>query len=158
MASAVLPLSGVMAGVQTISILLVDDDLEFLKALTKVLEKEGYAVVPMTSAREAMEYVNQTRQQFHLVISDISMPGIKGTTFLTAWKKAFPSVPFVLITAFGDWGQYMETIQGGAFEYLSKPLEKAALLATVRRALASVQSPTDPGLTSRPTPAPRQLT
>jgi len=67
------------------------------------------------------------------------MPGMSGLEFLGAMKAAFPKVPVIIITAFGDWGQYMETIRNGAYEYLSKPLDKAELLAAVRRALASTK-------------------
>ncbi len=118
-------------------ILLVDDDVELLKALTKVLEKEGYTVFAHSTANDAIRFVNESKQRFDLVITDVSMPGMKGTTFLSAVKTAFPRVPVIIITAFGDWGQYMETLREGAFDYLYKPLDKELLLATVRRALAN---------------------
>jgi DNA-binding NtrC family response regulator len=117
------------------SILLVDDDVEVLKALAKVLEKEGYEVGAYPDARLAIQFINETKKRFDLVITDVSMPGMKGTTFLAAVKTAFPSVPVIIITAFGDWGQYMEALREGAYEYLSKPLDKAELLAAVTRAL-----------------------
>jgi DNA-binding NtrC family response regulator len=117
------------------SILLVDDDVELLKALAKVLEKEGYEVGAYPDARLAIQFINETKKRFDLVITDVSMPGMKGTTFLAAVKTAFPSVPVIIITAFGDWGQYMEALREGAYEYLSKPLDKADLLAAVARAL-----------------------
>jgi DNA-binding NtrC family response regulator len=119
------------------SILLVDDDAEVLKAFAKVLEKEGYEVVPQPDAGSAMRYVNETKRCFDLVITDVSMPGMKGTSFLTAIKTAFPKTPVIIITAFGDWGQYMDALRGGAYEFLNKPLDKNELLATVRRALAN---------------------
>jgi DNA-binding NtrC family response regulator len=119
------------------TILLVDDDVELLKALTKVLEKEGYTVLAQSTANAAIRFVNESKQHFDLVITDVSMPGMKGTTFLSAVKTAFPKVPVIIITAFGDWGQYMETLRNGAFDYLDKPLDKDALLAAVRRALAN---------------------
>ncbi len=118
-------------------ILLVDDDVELLKALTKVLEKEGYIVFAHSTANDAIRFVNESKQRFDLVITDVSMPGMKGTTFLSAVKTAFPRVPVIVITAFGDWGQYMETLREGAFDYLYKPLDKELLLATIRRALAN---------------------
>ena len=117
------------------SILLVDDDTEVLKALTKVLEKEGYEVGAYTDARAAISFINETKKRFDLVVTDVSMPGMKGTAFLAAVKAAFPRTPVIIITAFGDWGEYMEALRVGAFEYLSKPLEKVELLAAVRRAL-----------------------
>jgi DNA-binding NtrC family response regulator len=117
------------------SILLVDDDVEVLKALTKVLEKEGYEVGAYPDARLAIQFINETKKRFNLVITDVSMPGMKGTAFLAAVKTAFPSVPVILITAFGDWGEYMVALREGAYEYLSKPLDKAELLDAVSRAL-----------------------
>ena len=118
----------------------MDDDPEVLKALTKVLEKEGYEVAAYTDARLAIRFINETKKRFDLVITDVSMPGMKGTTFLAAVKAAFPFVPVIIITAFGDWGEYMEALREGAYEYLSKPLDKAELLAAVRRALANGKS------------------
>lgn len=124
-------------GVSGQVILLVDDDVELLKALAKVLEKEGYVVFAHSTANDAIRFVNESKQRFDLVITDVSMPGMKGTTFLSAVKTAFPRVPVIIITAFGDWGQYMETLREGAFDYLYKPLDKEVLLTTVRRALAT---------------------
>ena len=123
------------------SILLVDDDVEFLKALTKVLEKEGYQVVAQPSAGSAMEYITKSKQQFDLIITDVSMPGIRGTAFLAALKTAFPKIPVIIVTAFGDWGQYMETLREGACEYLNKPVDKSQLLDAIRRALCNGKSP-----------------
>jgi DNA-binding NtrC family response regulator len=123
-------------GKQT-TILLVDDDVEVLKALKKVLQKGGYEVIAHSDAPSAMRFINETKTRFDLVITDISMPGMSGTAFLDALKTAFPKVPVIVITAFGDWGQYMETIRNGAYEYLSKPLDKAELLAVVQRALTN---------------------
>ena len=118
-------------------ILLVDDDIELLKALTKVLEKANYEVVPHSDARSAMEFVNSTKKRFDLVVTDVFMPGMHGIDFLSATKAAFPRVPVIVVTAFGDWGQYMDALHEGATEYLSKPLDKAELLAAVSRALAN---------------------
>jgi len=111
--------------------------VELLKALTKVLEKDNFKVFAHSTANAAIRFVNESKQRFDLVITDVSMPGMKGTTFLSAVKSAFPQVPVIIITAFGDWGQYMETLRNGAFDYLDKPLDKDALLAAVRRALAN---------------------
>src|SRR5271169_2925601 len=66
----------------TACILLVDDDVELLKALTKVLEKAAYEVVPHSDARSAMEFINSTRKKFDLVVTDVSMPGMCGIEFV----------------------------------------------------------------------------
>jgi DNA-binding NtrC family response regulator len=117
------------------TILLVDDDIEVLKALKKVLEKDGFDVLPHSDAMDAIRFINETKRRFDLIITDVSMPVMNGAAFLSAVKAAFPKVPVIVITAFGNWGQYMETIRNGACEYLNKPLDKAEFLTVVRRAL-----------------------
>jgi len=118
------------------SILLVDDDAEVRKALMKILEREGYHVVPQANANDAVRFLGDNNRKLDLVITDVSMPGMRGTTFLTVLKTAYPDLPVIVITAFGDWGQYDEVLRGGASEYLSKPFDKEELLITVRHALA----------------------
>jgi DNA-binding NtrC family response regulator len=123
------------------SILVVDDDAEMLKALTFALETEGYKVAARPDARSAVELILATAKHFDLVITDVSMPGMKGTQLLTTLKTAFPSTPVIIITAFGDWEQYAQAMSEGAFEFLSKPIAKEELLACVRRALAEESQP-----------------
>jgi DNA-binding NtrC family response regulator len=118
------------------AILVVDDDTEMLAALTGTLEREGYAVTGQPRADRALEFLQTTGQKFDLVITDVAMPGLKGLPFLTALKTAFPTLPVIVITAFGDWEQYARALGEGAFAFLCKPVAKADLLATVRRALS----------------------
>jgi DNA-binding NtrC family response regulator len=119
------------------SILVVDDDAEMLKALTHALQTEGYSVVARPDATSAIEFIQAGTEPFDLVITDVAMPGMRGTTFLAALKTAQPELPVILITAFGDWGQYEQAMREGACEYLTKPIDKSALLAAVRRALSA---------------------
>ncbi len=118
-------------------ILLVDDDVELLKALTKVLQGGGYTVVAQPNATSALNYLETTEQKFDLVLTDVSMPGMKGTALLSALKTAYPELPVIIITAFGDWDEYAQALREGVFEYLSKPIDKSEVLACVRRALES---------------------
>ncbi len=117
------------------SILVVDDDVELLKAVTKVLESEGYIVVSHPNAMMALEDVQANKRRFDLVITDLSMPDMRGTVFMNILKTAFPDMPVIIMTAFGDWGQYMDAMRQGAFEFVTKPINKADLLDIVRRAL-----------------------
>jgi DNA-binding NtrC family response regulator len=117
------------------SILLVDDDIELLKALTKVLEREGFNISAHHSAEVALREINSAQEPFDLVITDESMPGMRGLVFLETLKTSFPDLPVIVMTAFGDWGQYMEAMRAGAFEFVTKPINKVELLAIVHRAL-----------------------
>lgn len=118
------------------TILVVDDDAAMLHALTHALQTAGYAVAGQPDANSALALLQTGHQRFDLVITDVSMPGLKGLPFLTALKTAFPAMPVIIITAFGDWDQYARALHEGAFEFLTKPIDKSHLLACVRRALA----------------------
>jgi DNA-binding NtrC family response regulator len=124
--------------IEPLQILVVDDDAEMLKALTHALQMEGYCVTAKPDALSALEFIGSSPEKLDLVIADVSMPGLRGTALLTALKTARPELPVILITAFGDWGQYQQALREGAFEFLTKPVERADLLAVVRRALAAV--------------------
>lgn len=117
------------------SILVVDDDEELRKALTKVLQLEGYMVTAQPDAVHAIDFIRRQNPRFDLVISDVSMPSMKGTMFLTALKSAYPKLPVILITAFGDWDVYSVALREGAFDFLNKPLDRGDLLDCVKRAL-----------------------
>jgi DNA-binding NtrC family response regulator len=117
------------------SILIVDDDVELLTALTKILSKTGYIVAGATDSAAAMSYVTAGKQRFDLIVTDLSMPGINGLAFLSAVKASSPQVPVIVITAFGEWDTYAEAIRLGAFAYLNKPIDRHQLLNTIRRAL-----------------------
>ena len=126
-------------------ILLVDDDCEMLNALTFALQQAGYEVAASADALSAIHCIQSRTKPFNLVVTDVSMPGMKGIQLLTILKTAFPATPVILITAFGDWGQYAVALREGAFEYLTKPIDKAELLASVRRALTgAVPRPATP--------------
>jgi DNA-binding NtrC family response regulator len=130
------------------SILVVDDDAQMVAALTNVLQQAGYEVATRPDALSAIELIQTTDKRFDLVITDVSMPGMKGTQLLTALKTAFPATPVIIITAFGDWGEYAAALSEGAFEYLTKPVDKAELLAAVHRALSG--TPPRPEITGIP--------
>jgi DNA-binding NtrC family response regulator len=114
-------------------ILVVDDDVELLKALKKVLSKDEYEVVTAATAAEAMEEMGG--EAFDLVITDISMPGENGIVLLKRIKQLSPRTQVVMLTAFGDWSNYGEAMAAGATEFLSKPINAEELLSCVHRSL-----------------------
>lgn len=116
-------------------IVVVDDDPAMLNALTVALETGGYRVVAVAEALTAAKAVEESIRKIDLVITDVSMPGMSGTALLAALKTAFPSLPVIVITAFGDRGEYAHVLADGACDYLNKPFNKSELFAAVRRAL-----------------------
>jgi len=118
-------------------ILLVDDDDELRTALTKLLERNGYTVVAKHDAEAALAYIRASDAPPDLVVTDVLMPGMKGTTLLPLLKRDFPGLPVIVITAFGDWCELGEAMHEGAFQYLCKPLELDEFLEAVHRALTA---------------------
>ncbi|UCD57248.1 MAG: response regulator [Candidatus Hydrogenedentota bacterium] len=115
------------------SILLVDDDQEFRKAMKKMFEKSGYVVTIAADGKEALEAIS--KDVFDLVISDLRMPRLNGIELMEEIKRKKLNVPVVFITAYGEVESYMDLMNMGAFEYINKPVKREQILSVARRAL-----------------------
>jgi len=114
-------------------VLVAEDDDLTLELLTTVLRAERYEVVTATDGREAIDRLRETK--FDLVLSDIQMTRASGLEVLTTVVREHPDTPVILITAYAEPGAAMDAIGSGAADYLAKPIDIAALRATVARAL-----------------------
>ena len=115
------------------TILLVDDETAILEALQKVLEKEGHHVLTARQGREALEVLR--RQPVHVMITDLRMPGMGGTDLLKAAKALTPEVEVIVMTAYGTIENAVEAMKRGAYDFVSKPVKRANVVSTVRKAL-----------------------
>ncbi len=114
-------------------ILLVDDDERLRKAAGKVLAAEGYSVLSAASGREALEVLK--RGAVALVVSDLRLPDLDGIALLKQVREFLPEAEVVMITGYGSIEKAVEAMQFGAYDFLQKPLDSAALLKTVAKAL-----------------------
>lgn len=114
-------------------ILIVDDDQENRELLTEALSPKGYAVVTASSGEEGCQRAEE--QEFGLVVSDIQMGAVSGIELLKWFRKQFPDVPIVLLTAFGSVETAIEAMKHGAFDYLTKPVNLDEMYVIVERAL-----------------------
>ncbi|RJP16648.1 MAG: response regulator [Candidatus Abyssobacteria bacterium SURF_5] len=122
------------------SILLVDDDQEFRKAMKKMFEKSGYDVTVAADGQEAL--VALSGKSFDLIISDLRMPNLNGMELMEELKRRKINLPVIFITAYGEVESYMDLMNLGAFEYINKPVKGHEILGVVRKALESA-SPSD---------------
>jgi PAS domain S-box-containing protein len=116
-------------------ILFIDDE-DFLVDLAKrMLEKLGYQVVVKQSPMEALEMFKDQPDEFDLVISDMTMPGLTGVELAKQIIAIRSDIPFILCSGYNEHVS-AEKIKGfGIKEFLMKPLEIKVLAKTIRRAL-----------------------
>jgi two-component system response regulator AtoC len=119
-------------------ILVVDDDSVTLNMLKEFLEKNSFQVFLAQDADQAMEIAK--KQHIELVLSDIRMEESNGLSLLSDLKKWNAKLVVILMTGFGSMEGAIESIQKGAFDYISKPFDLNKLLSLVNKAVKHIQS------------------
>ncbi|MEM1173858.1 MAG: sigma 54-interacting transcriptional regulator [Pseudomonadota bacterium] len=114
-------------------ILLVDDDPGLLRLLSIRLRSEGYEIEAVESAEAALGVV--TRFSPDLVISDLRMDKMDGIELLKELQSRSPGLRVVIVTAHGTIPDAVVATQGGAFGFLTKPIDKDELMETVEKAM-----------------------
>ncbi len=117
-------------------ILLVDDDIPFVKTITKRLDKRGYAIDFACSGLEAIEKMAANGSRVEVVILDVKMPGMDGVETLFELKRKFPLTEVIMLTGHATVGSAIEGMKKGAFDYLMKPCDEDSLISKVSEAVA----------------------
>ena len=119
---------------QDIHILIVDDEESIRLTFEMFLKREGYGkITTAATLEEALTLINE--QTFDLIISDIVLEGASGTELLRYIRQTGVQCPVVMITGFPNLESAAEAVRLGAFDYISKPVNKETLLRFVRQAL-----------------------
>ena len=114
-------------------ILLIDDDESIRKVIGYMLEEANYAAVTAASGEEGLRLFKSQRPD--LVLTDIKMPRKSGIELLGEFKAIDPSVPVIILTAFGTVETAVEAMKRGAADYLTKPISRDELLMTLAKTL-----------------------
>ncbi len=117
-------------------ILLVDDDSGLLELLSIRLIAAGYEIDTTNSAESALNYLDMSRPQ--LVVSDMQMSGMDGMALFEQIHTNIPTLPVIILTAYGTIPDAVAAVQRGVFGYLTKPFDSTNLLAQIKRALNHV--------------------
>ncbi len=115
------------------TVLIVDDDADICRALSDLLEHEGYQVHYVGTGTEAITKAKATR--FAAVILDLGLPDIDGASVLQALTDLDPHLPVIILTAFTAEEKTIALLRQGAYAYLTKPYAKEQLKATLARAV-----------------------
>ena len=115
-------------------VLVVDDEEEIRKILSRILEKEGFEVITASDGEQAMQKICSDIPD--AVLLDVRMPGLNGMEVLKKIKAIDENLPVVLITAYADTHQAVEAMKEGAYDYLAKPFDNNEVVWITSRALA----------------------
>jgi two-component system NtrC family response regulator len=115
------------------TILIVDDEPNYLVVLSELLRDEGFEVYTAPGGSEALEIVRDV--DLDLIITDMQMPAMDGLTLLGEAKTVYPDLPVVIITAYAEVDKAVEAMQAGAYSYLAKPFSNAELIITINKAV-----------------------
>jgi DNA-binding response OmpR family regulator len=120
---------------QTIKILLIDDEEEFVTTLAERLELRQYLCKTAGDGQTGIQMI--ANEPFDIAILDLMMPGLNGLSTLRQIKETNPELPVILLTGHGSTKDGMEGMRIGAFDFLIKPLDIYALIDKIKLALAA---------------------
>jgi two-component system response regulator HydG len=121
----------------------VDDEFDGCEVLRLLLENEGYEVIAETSPRRALAKV--AREKFHLVLSDITMAEMNGLDLCVKMLELRPLLAVILVTGRASMDAAIQALRLGARDFLTKPVDAEALIASIQRALKPRVLPVEAG-------------
>ncbi|MBM4071873.1 MAG: sigma-54-dependent Fis family transcriptional regulator [Planctomycetes bacterium] len=114
-------------------ILVVDDEEAVCWTLQRALSAEGHSVAVAPSAEQA--FVQARQQTPDAIVLDVRLPGLDGLSALGKLRDLTDDAPIIVATAFGNLETAVRAVEGGAFDYLTKPFDLDKALESVARAL-----------------------
>jgi two-component system NtrC family response regulator len=114
------------------TILIVDDEKNYLVVLEALLSSEGYEIITANYAKDALHLIEES--DLDLIITDMKMPAMSGMELLVESKKMKPEVPVIMMTAFGTIEMAVEAMKKQAYDYITKPFKTEELKPTITTA------------------------
>ncbi len=118
-------------------VVVLDDEQNMGRVLSKLLKLEGYTVAAFQSPVEALEHL--TAEPPEVLISDLRMPEMDGEAVLEQVHERGLPCEVIIMTAYGTVESAVRCVRHGAYDYVTKPFDTKALLGTVRQAVASAR-------------------
>lgn len=121
-----------MRGRTHTSVLVVDDEEQFLDVVSQRLEGRGLEVVTATSGREAVKAIQE--KAFDTVVLDLVMPGMGGIETLRQLRECQPDLQVIVLTGHGSIEAGIEAMKLGAEDMIEKPVDLKVLLERIQEA------------------------
>ena len=129
-----MPLSPHLAPATGTRILIIDDEAGIRDSLETLLTLEGFTVEMAVEGRSGLDLLS--RNQYDLLLLDLALPGESGIDLLPRITEMQPTLPIIMITAYGTVGNVVDAIRAGAENFVQKPWDNEKLLADIRTAIA----------------------
>lgn len=118
------------------TVLVAEDDPTLREALCETLELAGYQVESASDGKSALEIMQH--KSVGMVVSDVQMRPMDGHELMTQVKNTYPSIPVLLMTAYGNIEKAVSAMRDGAVDYLAKPFEAKMLVEKVEQAVLNL--------------------
>ena len=124
------------AGLSGKKVLVVDDDIRNVFALTSALETHGMEVIHAESGKEGIDLLKRSGD-IDVILMDVMMPGLDGidTMRIVRQLDGYRDLPIIAVTAKAMMGDREKCIEAGATDYVAKPVNMDVLLATLWRSV-----------------------
>lgn len=115
------------------SILIIDDEPQLRKLLSRMMELEGYEVFQAVDCQSTLKQLKQHSPQ--VVLCDVCLPDGNGVNLVTTIKKLYPEIEIILLTAHGNIPDGVQAIKNGAFDYITKGDDNNKIIPLISRAM-----------------------
>ncbi|MFT2091303.1 HD domain-containing phosphohydrolase [Paraglaciecola sp. 2405UD69-4] len=120
------------------TVLCVDDELNILKSMKRLLYKQNYQLLLAENGEKALQIIE--KQKIHLIVSDMKMPGMSGAALLGKVSTLSPDTYRILLTGYSDMESTIEAINKGKIHrYLQKPWENQEIIDAIEEGLSNVK-------------------
>ena len=120
------------------NIFVIDDDKSIRWILDKALKKAGFEVTCFESADSVL--TNIQKREPSVIISDVRMPGKSGIEMLENVKREYPKIPIIIMTAFSDLDTTVNSLQKGAYDYITKPFDIVETISLIKKCSRNIPS------------------
>ncbi len=115
------------------TILVVDDEVNYLTVMEALLGEAGYEVLTAPGGNDALKIAGGS--DLDLVLTDMKMPRMNGIELLGELRRLYPDLPVIMMTAYGTVEKAVAAMKTGALDYVLKPFKNEELLLTIAKAL-----------------------
>jgi len=127
---------------QKVRILIVDDNTSFSNVAKSFLEQKNYSVRTLENPESALDLIK--KENFHILVLDLKMPGVSGAELLSRIRKYDPHLCVIVVTGYPSVESALETMKMSAYDYLQKPFDMNVLADVIGRAINELGIFTDP--------------